>query len=155
MSKIDIHIASEEEIKEAARILNQFFFPYTSCKTLKFDVRELEVTFVAKENNEIVGLCYADKGSKDGRTRKTVYIGYFVVPDAQSKGVGTMLINEMVNELKKREFVRVECDIVEENTASRKLIEKFGFKLEGILKKRFLTDDGRLVDDCWYGKIIQ
>lgn len=74
--------------------------------------------------------------------------------NSQSKGIGTALTKRLLDLLKKKGFVRAECDIAKENIASWKLAEDLGFKREGVLKKRFLTDDSRFIDDYWYGKIL-
>ena len=155
MRELDIYFASRKEIEEATTIFNRFNFSYTGNRTLKFADKELEIALIAKKDDQTVGFCYADKKDANSRTRKTAYIGCFIIPDYQSGGIGTMLIENLLVNLKERGFIRAECDIAEENIGSLKLIENLGFKREGILKKRFLTDDGRMIDDYYYGKIIK
>ncbi len=48
-------------------------------------------------------------------------------------------------------FEKVEFRIDERNTPSRKAVEKFGARLEGILRKNVYLDDGFKRNTCCYG----
>ena len=151
---MNIHIASSKEIKAIQRALNKCNMPYIGVKKLDFSMIDMEIAYMATVDGELAGFCYADKNDSDSRTRKTVSINYFVLPDFRNGGLGTELVKLLLGQLHLRGFIRVECCITEENISSQKLVEKLGFKREATLKKRFITDDGRLLDDFFYGKIF-
>jgi RimJ/RimL family protein N-acetyltransferase len=78
--------------------------------------------------------------------------GFFVDRNYVNKGVATKSIlsasNFCFNTLNlNKVFMR----IAGENAASRKVAEKCGFKVEGILRNDFMTSDGKLIDIFYYG----
>jgi len=77
-------------------------------------------------------------------------IGYVLVPSERGKGYCTEAIRIMVDYLfLSRDTVRVQACTDTENLASQKVLEKAGFKREGVSKKDFFTR-GRWTDDCLY-----
>ena len=67
-------------------------------------------------------------------------VGYMVVPDERNKGYGTealKIIVDYVFLLKDR--VRIQAITDAENLASRKILEKAGFKLEGTIRKSYFN----------------
>lgn len=79
-------------------------------------------------------------------------IGYFIDRDFESNGIvgGALrtIVHYCFNELKlEKVFVRVSP----ENIGSRKVAEKNGFELEGILRKDFKSGEGTLYDVIYYG----
>ena len=154
MAKLQIREVNENDYIEINKAFKSVIFPYTGDSKLKFNFKWYEVGVVAIKNGRVVVFCYTNKETETSRTRKTAYIGYFVIPTNQNKGIGTKVVKEMMNILQTRGFVRVECDMAEENITSIKLAESLGFQFEGRLKKCFLTDDGRFIDDLLYGFIF-
>ena len=108
--------------------------------------------FVAEANKKIIGnVSFKALGE---RLRKTATMGWIVSPDYQNKGIATKLLGKAIQKARQLKLKRLECHIVPENRVSIKLVEKFGFKKEGTLKKAFLTDDGKYLDLYCYGKIL-
>ena len=69
-------------------------------------------------------------------TGKLPEIGYFLVPSERGKGYCTEAIEIMVDYLfLSRDIVRVQAHTDTRNVASRKVLEKAGFKKEGIVRK--------------------
>jgi len=81
----------------------------------------------------------SDRGAIDGfvylrvkrRTEKgyVANIGTQVGPQARGKGVGPQLISRLIVEARKRGVWRIETDFYEQNTASRRMGEKLGFRV--------------------------
>lgn len=79
-------------------------------------------------------------------------IGYFIDRDYEGKGIVSGALRTIVhycfNELNlEKVFVRVSP----ENIGSRKVAEKIGFELEGVLRRDFKSGDGTLYDVRYYG----
>lgn len=87
-----------------------------------------------------------------GVGRKDAEIGYLLMKDSWSKGIMTQAVEEICriafNEL---DVARISGDVYSLNTASRRVLEKNGFVLEGI-RKNALFRYGVLHDECMYGK---
>ena len=70
------------------------------------------------------------------------------------KGIMSEAINLLVEYyFKNYELVRIEAEAIEPNIASRKLLEKCGFKLEGILRKKYFCKTNKHEDACVYAII--
>lgn len=112
-------------------------------------------SFVAidRKTGKIVGLTHASF-KRSGRTRHRIDCGWSLHPDYQGKGIGTKMLNYMLDYAKKKGFKRAEAEMAIVNKASWKLALKCGFKIEGTKKKALLTDDGKYVDTYIVGKIL-
>ena len=86
----------------------------------------------------------------DGRIRnKRAAIGYIIDPALHQKGIATEAVSAMLDfcfgEL---DLHRVQAFIQPDNTASRKLVEKLGFRSEGILR------DNLRVGEAWHDEML-
>jgi len=82
-----------------------------------------------------------------------VEIGYFIVPDERNKGYATEAVMIMVDYLfLSKDIERIQAKADPENIASCKVLEKAGFKREGILRRTFFSR-GKWKDDCIYSII--
>ncbi len=80
-------------------------------------------------------------------------IGIAIHPSNQRMGIGTQLLKACINLAKIRDFKRLEADSLAHNTAMRRLLEKTGFELEGVRKKR-IRRDGKYFDKACYAMLI-
>ena len=90
---------------------------------------------------------------KIDRFQGNAEIGYWIGANYHQKGYGSealkALINFSFNKLKLR---RLEAGVFAGNPSSGKLLEKFGFKLEGKrIQARRSKADGKLKDETLYG----
>lgn len=108
--------------------------------------------FVAEAGDKIVGEFTFILGS--GRTRCRGDCGCSVDPDYWRWGIGCRLLKKAIQKAKKLKLKRLEGEVVVKNTASIKLLEKFGFKREGTKRKDFLSDDGKYLDTYIYGELL-
>ena len=78
-------------------------------------------------------------------------IGYGVGEDYQGRGLGELSVRSLVNKIfKETNFGRIIAHVSEENIASRSVLEKIGFKKEGVLREHFIINKIP-VNECVYG----
>jgi len=67
-------------------------------------------------------------------------IGYAVLPDERSKGYDSEAIEIIVDYLfLAKNIVRIQAETHPQNAASQRVLEKAGFKKEGIIRKSFFS----------------
>ena len=101
------------------------------------DIIDNKYMFVAKENGKVVGYILIGKiveGIKTGyKYRKELPIDAMIVDDdMRGKGIGTKLIEYVINLAKKNKCTGIRLTVNEENTSARKLYEKVGMKLKNV-----------------------
>ncbi len=80
-------------------------------------------------------------------------IGYFLDKDYCSRGIMTEAVKLICAEaFEKLGLSRITGFVFAPNTASRRVLEKNGFALEGIMRRAALKD-GKFYDLCVYGKL--
>jgi RimJ/RimL family protein N-acetyltransferase len=81
---------------------------------------------------------------------KQLEIGYSLVPDERGKGYCSEAVQIMVDYLfLSKDIERIQAQTDPRNLASQKVLEKAGFKKEGILRRNFFSR-GEWVDACIY-----
>jgi len=128
---------------------------FHSLKKLLASKSKTVIIFVAEDrvNKRIAGNSnYSFQ--KSGRLRHRVDIGWMVHPDYMRKGIGTRLLNAVLEDAKKKGYKRAEAEVAVENKASLKLAKKYCFKIEGRKRKALLLDDERMVDTYVFGKLL-
>jgi RimJ/RimL family protein N-acetyltransferase len=80
-------------------------------------------------------------------------IGYWLSKNFWNKGIMTKVV-EKICEIGLNEFnlIRIEATVFEFNIASAKVLEKCGFKMEGLLKN-YIIKDGKVVDALLYAMV--
>lgn len=91
--------------------------------------------FVAVEGNECLGWVSLSQVSS-----RSCYAGVgedsiYIAPTAKGKGIGTMLLNKLIEESEKLGYWTLQTSIFPENKASLHLHEKAGFRFVGIREK--------------------
>jgi RimJ/RimL family protein N-acetyltransferase len=85
-----------------------------------------------------------------GTGTKQLEIGYSLVPNERGKGYGTEALGIMVDYLfLSKDVMRIQAQTDQRNVASQKVLEKAGFKKEGILRRNFFMR-GEWTDDYIY-----
>ncbi len=79
-------------------------------------------------DNQIAGYAYASKWKGRCAYRYSVESTVYLSPDATGKGIGSMLYQALLDQLKEQRFHTVIGGISLPNEASIKLHEKFGFQ---------------------------
>ena len=78
-------------------------------------------------------------------------IGYYLIPEYYGRGIMTEAVKRICAEaFRKLGLVRIEGTVFEPNIGSRRVLEKAGFELEGILKDAFFKY-GKYFNEYIYG----
>lgn len=72
--------------------------------------------------------------------------GLAVDPLSQGLGIGRRLLEEAVQEARRRGAIKLALRVLEPNTVAKQLYASCGFTVEGVLRGEFVLD-GQLVDD--------
>ncbi|NWF70522.1 MAG: GNAT family N-acetyltransferase [Chloroflexi bacterium] len=104
---------------------------------------ENSTTLIAvSADNKVVGLlaCY---GGKRQAMRHTAGIGIHVQKDWRDKGVGTALMNAVVDWARTNPVIhRLELDVFTDNARAVHVYENVGFVAEGIKRHMYRKEDG-------------
>ena len=83
-------------------------------------------------------------------------IGYWLCAPMRGKGIGSIATKLLTQfGFESIGFERIEAVVNVENIASRKLLEKSGYSLEGIMRKKSRKEDGTQKDMALYAAIRQ
>lgn len=137
------------EFKDAGSIAQIYnhYVKYTDITFETEEVSEIEIYqrivdisgnypyLVYEESGTILGYCYASLWKKRSAYQQTVESTIYVDPSAQGKGIGKMLMNELLNELKQLPIHAVIACITMPNPPSVILHEKLGFRQVSCFKE--------------------
>lgn len=104
--------------------------------------------FVAELNATIVGWCALSPFSVREVYKGVAEVTIYIAAEAQQKGIGTLLLQHLVNESEISRFWTLQARIFTENTASIVLHEKCGFRKVGIREKLGQRDG------IWYDNVL-
>jgi L-amino acid N-acyltransferase YncA len=82
---------------------------------------------VCEESGKVLGYIYASKWKERSAYRYSVELGIYIASGQVGKGIGTLLMTELLEDLKTRSIHSVISGIALPNPASVALCEKFGF----------------------------
>ena len=83
-------------------------------------------------------------------------LGYWLAEDFWGKGIMTRAVQQICEEGAERweDLLRIYAEPFAHNTASRRVLEKAGFTLEGVLRKS-VCKRGRVCDSCMYALLVE
>lgn len=144
-------IANNEKISNCLR--DGFPYPYSidDAKGFIYLAKQAEVNFVAFAI-DIDGVLAGSIGAyfKEDVHRKNMEIGYFLAEEYWGKGIMANVVRCMVKYIFKNfDIIRIYAEPFACNTASRRVLEKAGFRLEGVLKNSIIKN-GVVQDSCIY-----
>jgi phosphinothricin acetyltransferase len=126
------HGAQVLSIYEAGIATGNATFQTTAPEWSEWDQSHIKnCRLVAVENNKVLG--WAALTAVSGRC---VYAGVaevsvYVAPEAQGKGVGRQLLEELIKQSEQNNFWTLQAGIFPENTGSLKIHEHCGFRILG------------------------
>ncbi len=107
--------------------------------------------YVAEENGKVIGLgILMNHGNL--RRKHVGVITLMVNSDYQNKGIGSLLMDKLINLSESLNIIRLELCVFRDNYKAINLYKKFGFKEEGIKIKSALKN-GEYVDEIIMARI--
>lgn len=107
---------------------------------------------VAEVNGEIAGFSRCE-GSKLKRYAHKVEFGVGVLKKYWGYGIGTNLLGESILWADSNGIKKIELNVLETNEKAAELYKRFGFEVEGVLKKDKLLSDGKYYNNLLMGRI--
>ena len=102
-------------------------------------------------DGKIIGAVSVEQ--KEDVYRKDCEIGYYLLQEEYSKGLMTEAVRQICEiAFEKLDIVRITGLVYEPNIASRKVLEKNNFLLEGVMKNAVIKNEN-ICDLCIYGKV--
>jgi RimJ/RimL family protein N-acetyltransferase len=84
------------------------------------------------------------------RQPSSAELGYWLVPRARGRGIGSRAVGLLARwAVKEAGLARVEAYVIPDNIASQRVLEKAGFRREGLLRS-YLSYEGRRFDALLY-----
>jgi ribosomal protein S18 acetylase RimI-like enzyme len=80
--------------------------------------------------------------------------GLAVDPASEGRGAGRALVEAMIDVARERGGTRMTLRVFAPNERARRLYERAGFEVEGVLRGEFKTADGESVDDVFMARAI-
>ncbi|MBI9037482.1 MAG: N-acetyltransferase [Bacteroidales bacterium] len=123
-------------------------------KWFKDHVKENYPIFVAEINNEVIGWISLSP-YRPGRLalKQTAEVSYLIRKDYQKIGIGTKLMNLIIEKSSQYGFKNIFAILLDRNIASIKLLENMGFEKWAFLPK-VANFDGIECGQFYYGKRI-
>lgn len=132
-------------------------YPYTERDGLDF----IESTLAAPPDSayawaiEVEGTAAGSLGMfRQGNIhRQTAELGYWLAEPYWGKGITSRAVREACERLfETTDILRIYAEPFSTNAASRRVLEKAGFQLEGILRKNAVKA-GQVMDMCMYSRL--
>ncbi|NOU58990.1 GNAT family N-acetyltransferase [Marinifilum caeruleilacunae] len=110
--------------------------------------------FVAEDENEIIGwMCYSPYRQGRRALQTAVEVSYYLHNKHQGKGIGSQLMDFAITQAPKYNIKHLFAILLEPNTASIKLLEKYGFEQWACLPN-IANIDGQWCSHVYYGREV-
>ncbi|QHE51537.1 GNAT family N-acetyltransferase [Pontibacillus sp. HMF3514] len=113
---------------------------------------ERNLFILAAVDHNIVGFSRCE-GASLKRTAHKVEFGVCVLQDYWGYGIGTNLLKESISWADASGIEKISLSVLETNKSAIKLYKKYGFEVEGVLKKDKLLSDGNYYNTIVMGRI--
>ena len=141
LDNIEIKVMTLDDLKTIKEILISDFDEFWNYNVFKAELQsENSKYLVAKLNNEIIGFAgikiIIDEADIMNIVTKKIY---------RNQGVGTLLLNEIINLCKKHNLNSVSLEVNEINSSAIHLYENFNFKITGNRKNYYNSSNAILM----------
>jgi ribosomal protein S18 acetylase RimI-like enzyme len=152
LSQVRLQIDGETENLD--RVKGENYIDETGFKQIiKEDTESSKNLFLVAEVNEsIVGFSRCE-GNKLKRTIHKIEFGVCVLQEYWGYGIGKNLLNESIYWADTNGIGKITLSVLETNTKAVELYKKYGFEVEGILKKDKILSDGKYYNTILMGRI--
>ncbi|MGL5329452.1 MAG: GNAT family N-acetyltransferase [Peptostreptococcaceae bacterium] len=112
------------------------------------------VMICAYIDGEIVGSTGIRCVANHIKLRHRCEFGISIIEKYWNKGIGNILINEIINQGKELGYEQIELGVYSDNIKAQILYEKLGFEVWGREKNAFKLKDGTYFDNIIMGKML-
>jgi RimJ/RimL family protein N-acetyltransferase len=109
---------------------------------------------VAEVNDRIIGFSRCE-GNPLKRTSHKVEFGVCVLKEYWGFGIGKKFLEECIQWADNNGIKKISLNVLETNEKAVKLYQKYGFEVEGTLKKDKLLSDGKYYNTVLMGRFSQ
>lgn len=130
-------------------------FPYTRDDALWWveTGSKNEITRVIEFNQQLAGIIGVARGPHENY--RCGELGYWLGEPFWGRGLATQAVSRMTQLIfSETDIVRLFAPIYDSNTASMRVVQKCGYKLEGIAEKSIFKD-GRFYDEHIYARLSE
>ncbi len=154
LSEVRVQIDGETENMD--REEGEAYIDEAGFKQLIKDDTEFErnLFLVAEFNGDIVGFSRCE-GNKLKRTFHRVEFGVCVLKEYWGLGIGQNLLKQSIYWADFTGIKKINLSVLETNRKAIKLYEKYGFKVEGIVRKDKFLSDGNYYDTIIMGRLME
>lgn len=156
-----LRTAKKEDAQNLLSHLKQF---YADSKYLIKEPEEVQVTLEEEydwidehlnSDNSLLIMAEVDgkyvgdasfEGTTLSRQKHRVSLGIFILKDYTNMGIGTHLMETLIEEAKKTSIEQIELICINDNAIAMHVYEKLGFKIVGTLPRYNKYKDGSYVD---------
>ena len=110
------------------------------------------IFLVAETNGRLIGFSRC-AGNDLKRFRHKVEFGVGILKEFWGYGIGKNLLQESISWADDNDIKKMTLNVMESNENARRLYEKLGFEVEGILKDDKLLSDGKFYNMIVMGRI--
>jgi putative acetyltransferase len=112
-----------------------------------------DILLVAERDRQVVGTAGLHPTGPALRRRHAMYLGLSVASDAQGQGVGSALMQALVDYADRwAQVLRLELTVYADNAPAIALYRKFGFEVEGT-HRAYALRDGTYVDALFMARL--
>lgn len=109
--------------------------------------------FVAEAGGRVIGVADC-RGGKLRANRHTAHLGISLHKDWRERGIGTAMMNSMVEWARGTGIIsRIELEVFAQNARAIHVYEKCGFQIEGVRRRAFLKD-GEYIDGVVMARLL-
>lgn len=164
----DLVIMIRPATPEDAAALTEIYNHYILTTTVTFETEALrpgqmrrrieEISaegpyFVHESGGRVDGYCYAHRLGQRAAYEGSMELSLYLTPSGTGKGIGSALMERMVEECRRRAYRALFCLVTSGNMASAALCSKFGFEKVGCLKAAGFKS-GRTLDLDYYELLL-
>ena len=130
--------------------------PYTRDRIEKWWLSNLQnlIPIVALHGDRIVRHAQIFTPAH-ARRKGTADLAMYLHQDFHNVGLGAAMLPKLLELARREGLRRVGLTVVAENARAVRLYEKFGFKVEGVLKDAYFGEDGKYHDELAMALILE
>jgi ribosomal protein S18 acetylase RimI-like enzyme len=136
MNQVSIRQATKDDLPSLEWNGEYIHFRQLYADTYRLTLQAKAIIWIAELNGTgLIGQCFVSlKGNRpelaDGTVRAYIY-GFRVKPRFRNQGIGTLIMNNIEDDLKGRGFKQVSLNVGQDNHAARRFYERLQYKMVG------------------------